>query len=273
MKQEANTSVLRALNWLGLVITIVVNLLADTLPINGKTTQEVSDAYPNLFSPARFSFGIWGVIYVALALFCLYQAGLFAPRGPKSYLIIKRMGPYFFLASLLNAAWVFLWHEQLIAVSLIVMILLLAMLFAAYTRIDNRTVTAREKWLIRVPISLYLGWVVVATLANFAAYLSLAGWGGWGITDAVWAVILIVIAALIALFVLFKKQDIVFASVFVWAFIGILVRHIATFHSRYGIVMIAAMAAIVILVIDCIRIFAMNLIRKRKTVESAQTQP
>lgn len=273
MKQEANTSILRVLNWLGLIVAAVVYLLADALPINGKTTLEVSNAYPNLFSPARFTFGIWGVIYILLALFCLYQVGLFVPRGPKTYLIIKRIGLYFFFASLFNVAWVILWHYQLIAASLIAMILQLVMLLAAYARIDNRTVTAREKWLIRVPFSVYLSWVSVAVIANFAAYLSYARMGGFGINDTVWTVILIVAAAIIAIYVLFKKQDIVFASVFIWAFIGILVRHIATFHSRYGIIMIAAIIAIVILVIGCIRVFAMNLLRKRKTIESAQTQP
>lgn len=273
MKLETNTSTLKALNWLGFMLTVVVNLLADALPINGKTTQEVADAYPNLFSPARFSFGIWIIIYILLALFCSYQVGLFAPKGPKTAIIIKRIGPYFFLASLLNVAWIIVWHYQMVTLSLVVMILLLSMLLAAYTRIDNRTVTAREKWLIRVPFSLYLGWVSVATMANFAAFLSGAGWGGWGLTESVWTVVLIVVGAFIALGVLFKKQDIVFASAFIWAFIGILVRHIATFHAQYSLVMIAAIIAIAILVIDCIRVFAMNLIRKRKTVESAQTQP
>ncbi|MFA4886295.1 MAG: tryptophan-rich sensory protein, partial [Desulfotomaculaceae bacterium] len=61
-------------NFLGM---IVVNMLANILPINGVTTGQVSDSYPNLFAPVGITFAIWGLIYLLLAGYTLYQLGFF----------------------------------------------------------------------------------------------------------------------------------------------------------------------------------------------------
>jgi len=58
------------------LVMVLVNALANILPLNGVTTGEVSDSYPNLFAPAGLTFAIWGVIYLALAGYVLYQFGL-----------------------------------------------------------------------------------------------------------------------------------------------------------------------------------------------------
>jgi hypothetical protein len=44
---------------------IVLNVLANALPLGGRTTGEISDAYPNLFAPAGYTFAIWGLILPA----------------------------------------------------------------------------------------------------------------------------------------------------------------------------------------------------------------
>ena len=59
------------------IAMVAVNYLANALPLNGRRTGEVSDAYPSLFTPAGLTFSIWGVIYLLLALHVLYQLGLF----------------------------------------------------------------------------------------------------------------------------------------------------------------------------------------------------
>lgn len=48
------------------LIMVIVNALANILPINGIDTGAISDSYPNLFAPAGLTFSIWGVIYLLL---------------------------------------------------------------------------------------------------------------------------------------------------------------------------------------------------------------
>ena len=97
---------LQAANVVGFVAVITVNALANALPLNGVTTAQLSDSYPNLFVPAGYVFGIWGVIYLILLGFTVYQA---RPAQRDSG-FIGEIGWLFFLSCVLNSAWIFLWH-------------------------------------------------------------------------------------------------------------------------------------------------------------------
>jgi hypothetical protein len=55
------------------VAMVTVNFLANGLPINNRSTGAISDAYPNLFAPAGPAFAIWGLIYLLLGGYVLYQ--------------------------------------------------------------------------------------------------------------------------------------------------------------------------------------------------------
>ena len=59
---------------------ITINALANILPINNMTTGDISDKYGNLFAPAGITFSIWGLIYLLLAAYVVYQFGLFQGR-------------------------------------------------------------------------------------------------------------------------------------------------------------------------------------------------
>ena len=65
-------------DWGGVIaaflLVIVVNGMANGVPLGGRTTGEISAAYPTLFTPAGFTFGIWGLIYTLLTCFVIYQA-------------------------------------------------------------------------------------------------------------------------------------------------------------------------------------------------------
>jgi hypothetical protein len=54
-------------------IMVVMNYLANALPLNDKTTGELSDSYPNLFVPAGITFSIWGIIYLLILGYCILQ--------------------------------------------------------------------------------------------------------------------------------------------------------------------------------------------------------
>jgi len=225
----AKTSVLwmlKTLNLIAFLATVAVNAMANALPINGKTTGELSDLYPNLFVPAGLTFSIWGLIYLLLAIFAIYQ---FAAPTRNTADFLQRIGPFFIIASAANIGWIFLWHYQRVSASLVLMLILLASLLAVYLRlgIGTRTASWRDRLLVHLPFSVYLGWITVATVANVTAVLVHVGWNRFGASQELWTVAVLVVAALITLVVLFTRNDLFYALVILWAFLGILIKRLA----------------------------------------------
>ena len=211
---------------LAVVATVVLNGLANALPLNGLTTGEISDRFQVYFVPAGYVFSIWGLIYLALAAYAVYQA-LPAQRENAR---LGRIGYLFVLSCLANVTWLFLWHYEQFAWTMVAMIGLLLSLIAIYLRlgIGRTQVPPAERWLVHVPFSIYLGWITVATVANVTSLLDHVNWGGWGIQPAVWAVLMLVVGAAIASAVGLTRGDVAYMLVIVWAFVGIAVKHAAT---------------------------------------------
>ena len=208
---------------LGTLAVIVVNALASALPLNGQTTGEISDRFAVYFVPAGYVFSIWGLIYLALIGYSVFQALPSQRKNPR----LRRTGWLYVLSCAANIAWIFLWHYEYFAFSLIAMGALLLLLIAIYLQLGTgRThVPAAETWLVRVPFSIYLGWITVATVANVTSVLEYAGWNGWGLTPVAWAVIMMVVAAVVAGLVSLTRGDIAYVAVILWAFAGIAVKH------------------------------------------------
>ena len=223
MRRQA---VLVWINVLAVVAVIVINGLANALPINGLTTGEISDRFDVFFVPAGYVFSIWGVIYLGLVAFAVYQALPSQRNNPR----LMGVGILFALSCAANIAWIFLWHYERFPLTLVAMLALLASLIGVYLRlgIGREAVPATERWLVRVPFSIYLGWVSVATIANVTSLLDYLGWGGWGIPEAVWAVIMLVIGAGLTTVVGLSRCDVAYALVIVWAFVGIAIKHAGT---------------------------------------------
>jgi hypothetical protein len=245
---------LKILNLVAFLATIVVNALANALPIAGKTTGELSDLYPNLFVPAGLTFSIWGVIYLLLAAFAVYQAAM--PNRIAAPLL-QRIGPLFILASAANIGWIFVWHYQRVSASLAVMLVLLASLLAIYLRlgIGVRAVPWQEKLLVHLPFSVYLGWITVATIANVTAVLVHLGWNRFGASEEFWTIAVLVVATLITLAVLFTRNDVFYALVILWAFTGILIKRLTVDSPpNRAIIVTLAVAMAVVFVVLLIRI-------------------
>jgi len=209
---------------LALVATIAVNGLANALPLNNLTTGEISDRFDVYFVPAGYVFSIWGLIYLALAAYVVYQA-LPAQRDNAR---LQSITDLFALSCLANVAWLVLWHYEVFPLTLVAMLTLLLVLIAIYLRlsIGRARVSAAEKWLVHVPFSIYLGWITVATIANVTTVLDYLGWDGWGVPQ-VWAVVMLVAGAGIASAVGLTRGDVAYMLVIVWAFVGIAVKHAA----------------------------------------------
>src|SRR5665647_1374498 len=118
------------------IIMVTINGLANVLPINGMDTGKISDSYPNLFAPAGITFAIWGVIYLLLAIYTIYQTGVFRFKDNEaSGELLNKVGIIFSLSSIANAAWIFSWHYQVIPLSMGLMIAILISLI-----LINRTI-------------------------------------------------------------------------------------------------------------------------------------
>jgi hypothetical protein len=229
MDTRRSPVILLILNLFGFLGTIVVNGLATTLPINNKTTGELSDKYPNLFVPAGLTFSIWGLIYILLAIFVIYQLIVTVRKDEAKLNPFQKIGYLFFISSILNVGWIFAWHYEIVPLSLVIMLLLLGSLLAIYIRLgDGKKVAPQEeKYLAHLPFSIYLGWITIATIANVTTLLVNLNWNRFGISEQFWAVAVIIVGIAITLSVLLRRQDIYYSLVVDWALLGILIKRIA----------------------------------------------
>jgi len=242
-------TVRQIVNIVAVIATIVVNGLANALPLNGLTTGEISDRFQVYFVPAGYVFSIWGLIYVGLILLAIYQAAPAQADNPR----LVRVGYLFALSCLANIGWLFLWHYEQFVLTVVAMLALLGLLIAVYLRLEigRAAVSTAERWMVRVPISVYLGWVSVATIANVTTTLDYLNWGGWGISDQVWAVIMLAVGAVLAWAVGLTRGDLAYALVFVWAYVGIAVKQGGTPVATTALVMTGLL--VVLLVVIAIR--------------------
>ena len=152
---------------------IAANVAANALPLNGRSTGDISLAYPSLFTPAGITFSIWGLIYLLLGAHVLYQLGLFRdrPDTPADTALLNRVGVLFALSSLTNTAWIFAWHYDLIPLSAVLLITILVLLALIVTTVRRAELTGRQRWFVGVPFSVYFGWSTVAVVANITVLL------------------------------------------------------------------------------------------------------
>lgn len=204
---------------IALIGTLAVNFLSNALPINGQTSAEVANRLPIYFVPDNYVFSIWGIIYVFLAGFAIYQALPSQRENPR----LRRIGYWFVLSSVANSVWLFLFHYEQFLLTMVAMIIVLASLIVIYLRLDiGRAMVSRaETWLTQIPFSIYLGWITVATVANASYVLYDANWDGFGISGELWAAIMLVVATAITLTMIFTRRDIAYTAVIVWALVGI----------------------------------------------------
>jgi len=219
-------NILVILNIVGFIATIILNALANILPINGKNTGQLSDQYPNLFVPAGITFSIWGIIYILLAGFIIYQLITLSKKNSLDSGFISDIGIHFFISSAGNCAWILAWHYELVLISLVFMLVILFSLIKIYLnlRIALNQKPFRERIFTEIPFSIYLGWITIATIANITALLVNVQWNGFGIPEQSWTVLVLIAGILITGLILFLRKDSFYSFVVIWAFIGIILK-------------------------------------------------
>ncbi len=213
-------------NLVAFAIVILLNVLSNALPINDQTMPEISAKYPSLFTPAGFTFSIWGVIYLGLLIFVVWQALPAQRNNPK----VAKISRYFQVNCLMNALWIVVWHFDLLAVSLLVMLVILVTLIQIYrlliAEIDSAPFV--EHIVLYLPFSLYTGWITLATIANASALQIGSGWDDVWLTAVQWTLLKLAVAGAIGATMILKHRDIPFALAVAWAAYGISVMQSAT---------------------------------------------
>lgn len=224
------------------IAMIVVNFLATSLPINNRSTGEISDAYSNLFAPAGIAFSIWGLIYLLLAIYVIYQF------KSKNDGLLKKINIFFIITSIANILWIFAWHYDFIGTSLILMLVLLFGLIKIADILRSNDLTKEEKRFIKVPFSVYFGWITVATIANITVFLVSINWGGFGVSDFIWTTIVLLVGLIIGIWRMNKDNSFVYGLVLVWAYLGILLKHISAdgFNMQYPIIITTVIVCLVL---------------------------
>lgn len=200
------------------LVMIAVNGLANSLPLFGRTTGEVSNLYPTLFTPAAFTFAVWGVIYFLLGGFVVFQA-LPARRAEKLLMVVR---PLFVLSSVLNVLWLISWHALALPLSELLMVALLVVLVLLNLRVvaGRGSAQATERWWVSLPFSIYLGWISVATIANTAILLVSRGFDG-GTWAPLMTLVVVVAALALGLWAIAIRRDVGYALVVAWGLAGI----------------------------------------------------
>jgi hypothetical protein len=207
------------------IATLTVNVLANALPINNLTTGEISDRFKVYFVPAGYVFSIWGLIYLGLIAFTIFQALPSQRENPR----LRAVGWWVAVGGLANIAWIFLWQYLQFPPTLVAMLVLLATLLVTYVRLEigRSAVSAAEKWAVRLTFSIYLGWITVATVANITDVLDYLKWDHFGIAPEIWMSIILAAVLVIAALMNFTRRDVAYAMVILWALAGIAVKFAA----------------------------------------------
>ena len=222
---------IRYINILLVAGMLVMNYLANALPLNNKTTGELSDSFPNLFVPSGLTFSIWGVIYIMIIIYCVVQ---FTGSDKE---VISNISWLFGISCILNALWIVFWHYGKIPLSLLVMLGILITLIYINISIRNSTFG-----IIKASFGIYLGWICIATIANVTALLVNLNWNGFNISEEIWTMIMIFAGTMIVAITIYQLKNPFIGLSVIWAFIGIAIKR----HDDYRSVFLSAIIALIL---------------------------
>ena len=201
--------------WISLIVMIAMNALANIIPLNNQTTGEISNKLDVLFTPAGYVFSIWSVIYILLIIWLIM---IYKPM--KRHDVDRKIGFAFIASCVWNIAWLICWHFEFFNTSIVFMLLLLVTLIFIYSHYTNNEQTFAK----RLPFSIYLAWISVATIANISYVLKYNG-VTLGINELFGSFVLVILAAALAILAVKVSRDLYFLAVITWALIGVSVAN------------------------------------------------
>jgi benzodiazapine receptor len=258
-----NPKLLQIANIIAIFTTILMNSLANILPFNGVNTGEAADRFFSYFTPAGYVFGIWGIIYALLVIFAIYQAR----TNQRSEAYLGKIGFLYLLSAFFNITWLIAFHYGydnniifLLTEPLIIGLLIVLLYTYVKLEIGITAVPLKEKLAIHLPISVYVGWLSVATIANTASILNEF------LTIAVdiqyiWTALVLVVALLITMLMLVLRRDVAYGLVLIWASIGIAYK-----WTTVEVIPLIFWTASIVAVVVALAIILIPLLRKKNPI-------
>lgn len=254
MIKSKNNIAIPIVVFLSYIIMVITNSLANILPINGKGTGEISDSYQNLFAPAGITFAIWGVIYFLLIVYTIYQLRRYSRENDTKKQIFSKVGVLFSISSVANTVWIFAWHYDVIWLSLILMLIILICLIKINLILKNNNFTILEKFTVKLPFTVYFGWITVATIANITTFLVSINWNRFSLSEVFWTDLIVGVGAIIGFIGVLYYKSFAYGIVLIWAYVGIALKHLSPdqFDGKYPSVIITVIISILLLVLSLI---------------------
>ncbi|WP_299036378.1 tryptophan-rich sensory protein [uncultured Pseudokineococcus sp.] len=232
------------------LVSAVVALVVSTIgsgALGGTPIDEAADgalsATSSLVAPAGPAFSIWGVIYAGLLALGVWQLVAARPQDARQ----RAVGWWVVASLLLNAAWIVVVQAGSVGLSVLVIAALAAVLGVVLARLSR---TAPRGWLEALVVDgtagLYLGWVLVATVADVAAWLVQLGVGGLGLGESAWAVVVLAVATAVGVVVCLSTGRLAPALSLAWGLAWVAVGRASGEDSSFPVVVAAALAAVVV---------------------------
>ncbi|NER84865.1 MAG: tryptophan-rich sensory protein [Leptolyngbya sp. SIO1D8] len=226
-KQTSSSGLGLAIATLAAIIgTLAVNTLSNFFAPGGQNVGEIANTILSgvLITPANYAFAIWGLIYLGLIAYSIYQLKPSQRKIP----IIQQVNRLLIIACIAQMIWIFLFTLKYFALSILAMLGILLPLIGIYLTlgIGQQQANRQRRWFAHYPFSIYLAWISVATVVNVASALYAAGWSGWGLSGTAWTSVMIFVSAAISAIVILTRRDIPFTLIFLWAYGAIAARHV-----------------------------------------------
>ena len=260
MSEKNDYRIFQVLNIITVISVIIINILANALPIFGVNTGQVSDAYPNFFTPAGYVFSIWFIIYIQAIIFMIYQAR--SSQRSEGYL--GKISFFYLFAGLANIAWIFVFHYSyaftvanppFFLLSVVLLLIVFLMLLLAYLRlgVGVDAVPRKEKLAVHLHFSVYLGWISVATIAALASAINILVPAIPAETQHLATAAMLFVALLLTLIMVYLRREYGFALVVLWAAIGIGVKWLTIPVIFYSAIAVAIILILGMLIIPYLR--------------------
>lgn len=215
-----------------------------TMAVLGASSDQgaISDANISPVTPAGYAFAVWGLIYLASLAYAVYQL----LPAQRSRAVHRRTGWWVVGAFAASTIWVPIFGTQTIWLSQIVILVLLGSLLAVARRLTalGAADTTAERFLLRLPVTVYLGWALLATAAGFALTFRSFGMGESGAGVTVISIALVLAATAVAVFAVTRLTAAAgFAFTAIWALVAII---IATYAAPVAVTAVFAIAIVVV---------------------------
>jgi hypothetical protein len=241
-----------------------MNAVANILPFNGVNTGEVADRFFSYFTPPGYVFGIWGVIYTLMIVFAIYQVR----TNQRSEEYLSKIGFLYLIGAFFNITWLIAFHYAfnnntmlLLTEPLIIGLLLVLLYTYVKLEIGIKEVPVKEKLAVHLPISVYAGWISLATIANTASLLNEFLTIPIDIQQ-IWTVLVLVVALLITMLMLVLRRDIAYGLVVIWASTGIAIK-----WTTVEIIPLIFWTALIVSIVVALSIILMPIIKKKNIMD------